>query len=405
MALTDTAVRNAKPKEKAYKLFDGGGLFLLVNPKGSRYWRLKYRFQGKEKLLALGVYPDVSLKTARDRRDTARTQIADGIDPGEVRKATKAAQADENSFEAVACEWWSKHEPNWSETHSSRIMLRLKKDVFPWIGNRPIGEITAPELLTVLRRIESRGAVETAHRIHQSCGQIFRYAVATGRAERDSSADLKGALPPTRQKHHASITDPVKIGELLRVTDGYEGSFVTRCALQLASLTFVRPGELRHAEWSEIDLDNSEWRIPAEKMKMSVVHIVPLSTQAVAVLNEINPLTGRGKYVFPGVRSLKRPMSENTVNAALRRLGYTKDQMTGHGFRSMASTILNEQGWHRDAIERQLAHAERNSVRAAYNYAEHLPERVKMMQWWADYLDGLKGGADVVPIRAKDTKQ
>ncbi|MCG7928336.1 MAG: tyrosine-type recombinase/integrase [Candidatus Thiodiazotropha taylori] len=398
MALTDTAVRNAKPKEKAYKLFDGGGLFLMINPKGSRYWRLKYRFQGKEKLLALGVYPDVSLKTARDRRDAARTHIADDIDPSEVRKATKAAQSEADSFEAVAREWWGQREPNWSKTHSSRIMLRLNKDVFPWIGKRTIGEITAPELLTVLRRIENRGAVETAHRIHQSCGQIFRYAVATGRAERDPSADLKGALPPTRQKHHASITDPKKIGELLRAIEGYEGSFVTRCALQLASLTFVRPGELRHAEWSEIDIDKAEWRIPAEKMKMNIVHIVPLSSQSLSVLRDIQPLTGRGKYVFPSVRSLRRPMSENTVNAALRRLGYTKDEMTGHGFRSMASTILNEQGWHRDAIERQLAHAERNSVRAAYNYAEHLPERVKMMQAWADYLDSLKQGAIVLPL-------
>ncbi|MES9826550.1 MAG: integrase arm-type DNA-binding domain-containing protein [Candidatus Thiodiazotropha endolucinida] len=399
MALTDTAVRNAKPKEKAYKLFDGGGLFLMVNPKGSRYWRLKYRFQGKEKLLALGVYPDVSLKTARDRRDAARTQIADGIDPSEVRKATKAAQSEADSFEAVAREWWGQREPNWSKTHSSRIILRLNKDVFPWIGKRTIGEITAPELLTVLRRIENRGAVETAHRIHQSCGQVFRYAVATGRAERDPSADLKGALPPTRQKHHASITDPKKIGELLRTIEGYEGSFVTRCALQLASLTFVRPGELRHAEWSEIDIDKAEWRIPAEKMKMNVVHIVPLSRQSQSVLREIQPLTGHGKYVFPGVRSLKRPMSENTVNAALRRLGYTKEEMTGHGFRSMASTILNEQGWHRDAIERQLAHAERNSVRAAYNYAEHLQERIRMMQAWADNLDSLKQGAIVLPLR------
>jgi integrase len=401
MALTDTAVRNTKPKEKAYKLFDGGGLFLMVNPKGSRYWRLKYRYQGKEKLLALGVYPDVSLKTARDRRDAARAQIADGIDPSQARKATKAAQSDADSFEAVAREWWGQREPNWSKTHSSRILLRLNKDVFPWVGKRPIGEITAPELLTVLRRIENRGAVETAHRIHQSCGQIFRYAVATGRAERDPSADLKGALPPTRQKHHASITDPKKVGELLRAIEGYEGSLVTRCALQLASLTFVRPGELRHAEWSEIDIDKAEWRIPAEKMKMNVVHIVPLSRQSLSVLQEIQPLTGCGKYVFPGVRSLKRPMSENTVNAALRRLGYTKEEMTGHGFRSMASTILNEQGWHRDAIERQLAHAERNSVRAAYNYAEHLPERQRMMQCWADYLEGLTKGADIVSFHTQ----
>ncbi|MCG8096763.1 MAG: tyrosine-type recombinase/integrase [Candidatus Thiodiazotropha taylori] len=401
MPLTDSAIRNAKPKEKNYKLADGGGLYLLVTTKGGKWWRLDYRFQGKRKTLSMGVYPDVSLKSARDRRSAAKTQLADGIDPGEIRKATKASQSDADGFEAVAREWWGQREPTWSKTHSSRIILRLEKDVFPWIGHRPIGEISAPELLTVLRRIESRGALETAHRIHQSCGQIFRYAVATGRAQRDPSADLKGALPPTRQKHHASITDPKKIGELLRVIDGYEGSLVTRCALQLASLTFVRPGELRHAEWSEIDLDKAEWRIPPEKMKMRTLHIVPLSTQALAVLKEIKPLTGRGKYVFPGVRTNRRPMSENTVNAALRRLGYTKEEMTGHGFRSMASTILNEQGWHRDAIERQLAHAERNSVRAAYNYAEHMPERIKMMQWWADHLDKLKTGAEILPFNIK----
>jgi integrase len=401
MPLTDSAIRNAKPKEKNYKLTDGGGLYLLVTPKGGKWWRLDYRYNGKRKTLSMGVYPDVSLKSARDRRSEAKTQLADDIDPGEARKATKASQSDASGFEAVAREWWGKREPTWSKTHSSRTILRLEKDVFPWIGNRPIGEIEAPELLTVLRRIENRGALETAHRIHQSCGQIFRYAVATGRAQRDPSAALKGALPPTRQRHHASITDPKKIGELLRAVDGYEGSLVTRCALQLASLTFVRPGELRHAEWAEIDLDKAEWRIPAEKMKMRTVHIVPLSNQALKVLNEIKPLTGQGSYVFPGVRTNRRPMSENTVNAALRRLGYSKEEMTGHGFRSMASTILNEQGWHRDAIERQLAHAERNSVRAAYNYAEHLPERIKMMQRWADYLDKLKAGAEIVPFSLK----
>ncbi|MCG8006846.1 MAG: tyrosine-type recombinase/integrase [Candidatus Thiodiazotropha lotti] len=401
MPLTDSAIRNAKSKEKNYKLADGGGLYLLVTTKGGKWWRLDYRFNGKRKTLSMGVYPDVSLKSARDRRAEAKTQLADGIDPGEIRKATKASQSDADGFEAVAREWWGQREPTWSKTHSSRIIQRLEKDVFPWVGNRPIGEISAPELLTVLRRIENRGALETAHRIHQSCGQIFRYAVATGRAQRDPSADLKGALPPTRQRHHASITEPKKIGELLRVIEGYEGSLVTRCALQLASLTFVRPGELRHAEWSEINLEKAEWRIPPEKMKMRTLHIVPLSTQALAVLNEIKPLTGRGKYVFPGVRTNRRPMSENTVNAALRRLGYTKEEMTGHGFRSMASTILNEQGWHRDAIERQLAHAERNSVRAAYNYAEHMPERIKMMQWWADYLDKLKAGAEILPFNLK----
>ncbi|MEL0587111.1 MAG: integrase arm-type DNA-binding domain-containing protein [Candidatus Thiodiazotropha sp. (ex. Lucinoma kazani)] len=399
MALTDTAVRNAKSKEKDRKLFDGGGLFLLVKPNGARYWRFKYRFHGREKLLALGVYPDVTLKSARDKRDDARKLIADGIDPSKARKAEKAARNNENSFEAIAREWWGNRESNWSESHSSRIMLRLENDVFPWIGTKSIGDITPAELLTVLRRVESRGAIETAHRIHQSCGQIFRYAVATLRAERDTSADLKGALPPVSKKHYPSITDPKLIGELLRVIDGYQGAFITRCALQLAPLTFVRPGELRHAEWSEIDLDKAEWRIPAEKMKMKTVHIVPLSIQAIAILNEIKPLTGQGKYVFPSVRSPKRPMSENTVNAALRRLGYTKKEMTGHGFRSMASTILNEQGWNKDAIERQLAHTERDLVRASYNYAQHLPERVKMMQWWADYLEGLKQGAEIVSIR------
>ncbi|MEW8156478.1 MAG: integrase arm-type DNA-binding domain-containing protein [Candidatus Thiodiazotropha endolucinida] len=399
MALTDTAVRNAKPKEKARKLFDGGGLFLLVKSNGARYWRLKYRFHGVEKLLALGVYPDVSLKSARDKRDDARKLIAAGIDPSEARKAEKAARASDNSFEAVAREWWNERAPNWSESHASRIMLRLENDVFPWIGSKPIGDLNPPDLLTVLRRVKDRGAIETAHRIHQSCSQIFRYAIATHRAERDAAADLKGALPPVSKKHHPSITDPKLIGELLRAIDGYQGAFVTRCALQLAPLTFVRPGELRQAEWSEIDLEKAEWRIPAEKMKMKTVHIVPLSTQTIAVLNEIKPLTGSGKYVFPGVRSPKRPMSENTVNAALRRLGYTKNEMTGHGFRSMASTILNEQGWHKDAIERQLAHTERDSVRASYNYAQHLPERIKMMQQWADYLDGLRGGAEVVLIK------
>ncbi|MES9979165.1 MAG: integrase arm-type DNA-binding domain-containing protein [Candidatus Thiodiazotropha sp. 6PLUC5] len=313
MPLTDSAIRNAKPKEKNYKLADGGGLYLLVTTKGGKWWRLDYRFNGKRKTLSMGVYPDVTLKSARDRRAEAKTQLADGIDPGETRKATKASKSDADGFEAVAREWWGKREPTWSKTHSSRIIQRLEKDVFPWIGNRPIREISAPELLTILRRIENRGALETAHRIHQSCGQIFRYAVATGRAQRDPSADLKGALPPTRQRHHASITEPKKIGELLRVIEGYEGSLVTRCALQLASLTFVRPGELRHAEWSEINLEKAEWRIPPEKMKMRTLHIVPLSTQALAVLNEIKPLTGRGKYVFPGVRTNRRPMSDAGV--------------------------------------------------------------------------------------------
>jgi integrase len=341
---------------------------------------MDYRVNGKRKTLALGVYSDMSLKDARERRDEARKLLVNGIDPGETRKAQKADRAEDmNTFEAVAREWFAKYSPNWVANHANKIIRRLERDVFPWIGKRPIREINAPELLTVLRRIETRDALETAHRAMQNCGQVFCYAIATGRVERDPSADLRGALPPVKEKHYASITDPKTVRELLSAIEGYRGSFVTQCALKLAPLVFVRPGELRKAEWSEFNLEAAEWRIPAEKMKMQETHIVPLSRQAVAILRELHPLTGSGRYVFPGARTNGRPMSENTVNAALRRLGYPKDEMTGHGFRSMASTILNEQGWHRDAIERQLAHTERNAVRAAYNYAEHLPERRKMM--------------------------
>ncbi|HJV80156.1 tyrosine-type recombinase/integrase [Noviherbaspirillum sp.] len=402
MPLTDTAIRNAKRKDKPFKLADERGLFLLVHPNGGKYWRFKYRYGGKEKLLALGIYPDISLKDARERRDNARKQVAADIDPSQHRKAIKVARAAsaENSFEVVAREWFVKHTPNWAKSHSDKIIRRFENDVFPWIGGRPVAEITAPELLTVARRIESRGTLDTARRALQNCGQVFRYAIATGRAERDPSGDLRGALPPVKQKHYATITEPKAIGELLRAMAGYQGSFVAKCALRLAPLLFVRPGELRKAEWAEFNLDAAEWRIPAGRMKMREQHIVPLPTQAVAILRELHPLTGHGRYVFPGARTNERPMSENTVNAALRRLGYQSNEMTGHGFRSMASTILNEQGWHRDAIERQLAHAERNAVRAAYNYAEHLPERRRMMQAWADYLDSLATEATVIPIRA-----
>jgi integrase len=395
MALTDTAVRNTKPGDKPRKLADGKGLYLLINQAG-KYWRFDYRFDQKRRTLAIGVYPDISLASAREKRDAARTLLANDVDPSEHRKAQKAARSGRaaSSFEIVGREWFAKFSPNWVASHGSKILLRLENDIFPWLGERPIAEITAPELLACLRRIESRGAVETAHRVLQNCGQIFRYAVATGRANRDPCSDLRGALPPVKQRHHPSITDPKEIGKLLRVIRSYQGSFITKCALMLAPLVFVRPGELRKAEWTEFNLDQAEWRIPAEKMKMREVHIVPLSTQAVATLRELHKLTGSGRYVFPGARTNGRPMSENTVNAALRRLDYGSDELTGHGFRSMASTLLNEQGWHRDAIERQLAHGERNSVRAAYNYAEHLPERRRMMQSWADFLDGLAAGAD-----------
>jgi integrase len=391
MALTDTKVRSVKPREKSYKIADGKGLFLVVKPNGSKYWRFRYHFGDKEKLLAIGIYPDVSLADARRKRDDARKLLADDTDPGIAKQLKKRAKklAAENSFEAIAREWNIKFASKWTPEHGAKILLRLEKDIFPWLGHHPIIEIAAPELLAVLRRIENRGAIETAHRTLQNCSQIFRYAIATGRAERDVSADLRGAIPPVKKRHLASITDPKAIGDLLRTLNDYNGHFVTKCALQLAPLVFVRPGELRKAEWSEFNFETAEWRIPPEKMKMRITHIVPLSTQALSILHEIKALTGNGKYVFPSLRTLSRPMSNNAVLGALRRLGYTKDEMTGHGFRSMASTLLNEQGWNRDAIERQLAHAERNNIRAAYNYAEYLPERRKMMQHWADYLDGL----------------
>ncbi len=401
MSLTDKSIRAAKHGEKAVRLFDGGGLYLELAPNGGKLLRLKYRFAGKEKRLSLGVYPHVALKQARERRDDAKRLLANGVDPSEQRKAHKATITERaaNSFEAVAREWIAGQSKKWGKGYADKVQRRLEFNIFPLVGGRPIAEITSKEMLGVLRKVEDRGAHETAHRAKQNCGQVFRYAVATGRADRDPTVELRGALAPNKEQHYPSITDPKAIGALLRAIEGYDGALVTKCALRLAALTFVRPGELRQAAWTEFNLDKAEWRIPAERMKMGEQHIVPLSTQAVAVLKELQPLTGRRNYVFPGARTNGRPMSENTVNAALRNLGYGKDQMTGHGFRSMASTNLNEQGWHKDAIERQLAHAERDNVRAAYNYAEHLPERRKMMQAWADYLDGLRAGAKVTAFK------
>lgn len=413
MPLTDTKIRTAKPREKPYRLFDSGGLYLEVTPSGGRWWRWKYRIAGRENRLSLGTYLDVSLKLARQRRDEARAQLADGIDPGAARKAARVSQAGLESFEAVAREWHAKFAPGWVASHADRILKRLESDLIPWLGKRPIAEIKAPELLAVLRRVESRGALETAHRAMQNCGQVFRYAVATGRAERDPTRDLQGALPQPKEKHHASIVEPKRVGALLRAIDSYEGYFVTKSALKLAPLVFVRPGELRKATWDEINLESAEWRIPAARMKMREPHIVPLSRQAIEILRELEPKTGRGipakpdapRYLFPGARSRERPMSENAILAALRRMGYPKEEMTGHGFRSMASTLLHEQGWNHQAIERQLAHAERNAVSAAYNYSEHLQVRRNMMQAWADYLDSLKHGADVIPLFKKGTKR
>ncbi|MDO9449446.1 MAG: integrase arm-type DNA-binding domain-containing protein [Rugosibacter sp.] len=399
--LSDIETRNAKPQAKPYKLSYERGLYLLVKPSGGKLWRFDYRHEGKRKTLALGGYPDTKLKDARERRDVARKQLADGIDPSENRKAQKQARENlnANSFEVVAREWFGKFQPTWTEGHSSKIISRLERDIFPWVGSRPIAEVKAPELLKCLRRVENRGALETAHRALQNCGQVLRYAIATGRAERDISADLRGALAPVRQSHHAAITDPQAIGALLRAIDGYNGSLVTKCALRLAPLVFLRPGELRQAEWSEIDLDKAEWNIAAERMKMREPHLVPLSSQAVEILREVHALTGQSRYVFPGARTNGRPMSDNAILAALRRMGYAKEEMSGHGFRAMARTILDEVlGVRPDYIEHQLAHAVRDPNGRAYNRTAHLVERRKMMQQWADYLDKLKTGAEVIPL-------
>ena len=393
--LTRTRIEAVQPRDRPVKLFDGRGLYLEVAPSGGRWWRFKYRFAGKERRVSLGVYPDVGLKEARERLEQARKLVASGIDPSEQRKAAKIALAtrSDDTFQAVGREWFKLNEAKWAPNHSSKIIERLERDVFPWLGRRPVSEVSAPELLAVLRRIETRGAIDTAHRALQDCGRILRYAIATARAQHNVAVNLRGALAPKVDKHLASVKDPTEVGALMRAIESYRGSFVTQCALRLAALTFVRPGELRAAEWCEVSLDTAEWRIPAARMKKRQLHIVPLSTQALTVFQELHPLTGGGKYVFPSERTSQRPMSENTVNAALRRMGYSKEEMTGHGFRSMASTLLNEQGWNRDAIERQLAHAERDEVRAAYNYAEFLAERRKMVQAWADYLDCLRANA------------
>jgi integrase len=392
------ALRRAKPSPKTQRLFDGGGLYLEISPTGGRWWRLKYRIGGKEKRLAIGVYPDVPLALARQRRDEARQLLAQGIDPGQQKKAIAAARAElgANTFEVIAREWLTKRD--WVDGYRVKVVAWLDNDVFPWIGKRPAAELEAPDFLAVARRIEKRGAFESAHRIMQNCGQVMRYAIATGRATRNPVADLRGALTPAPENHHPAVTDPRELGPLLLAINGYSGSHVTRCALTLAPLLFVRPGELRKAEWPEFDLDAEQWIIPATRMKMGVSHMVPLSRQALAVLAELHPLTGRGSYVFPGARAAKRPMPENTVNAALRRLGYEVGTVTGHGFRATARTILDEElGFRPDIIEHQLAHAVRDPNGRAYNRTTHLPERIRMMQAWGDYLDLLRSQATTAP--------
>lgn len=403
MALTDTAVRNAKPKDKPAKMGDTGGLYLLVQPAGGKLWRLDYRYGGKRKTLALGSYPEVSLAVARDRRDEARRLLAHDTDPSVVKKAEKAAKAEAgaNTFEALAREWMVTKGREWSDSYAEKTRAALERHAFPAIGKLPLTDIAAPTVLAMLRAIECRGTVDMAHRVQQHCGAIWRFAVATGRATTDPVPSLKGALATVRQEHYAALTDPADFGQLLRDIDGYRGEAVTKAAMQVLALTFQRTKEVRFAEWSQFDIEAALWRIPAQIMKMKEAHLVPLSRQAIEVLERLRPLTGGGVLVFPSATDRKRPISENTVVYALARMGY-KGRMTGHGFRSVASTLLNEQGFRHDVIERQLAHAERNQVRAAYNRAEYLPERTAMMQQWADCLDSLRAAGvagTVVPFR------
>lgn len=402
MALSDLSIRNAKPSDKPYKLPDEKGLFLLIHPNGSKYWRQKYRFNGKEKLLAFGVYPDISLKDARARRDDARKLLANGIDPGEAKKAQKAAGMERaaNSFEVVAREWFSKNRDTWAPSHADKIITRLERDVFPWLGSKATTDISAPDILAVLHRIEKRGTLDTAHRAKGNISQVMRYAIATGRAERDPCPDLRGALPPARETNFPSITDPVKVAELLRAMDAFSGTLVVKAALLLAPLLFVRPGELRQAEWKDFDLDKAEWRYYVTKTKSD--HSVPLATQAITILKDLHPLTGHGRYVFPG-RDPQKAMSEAAVNAALRRMGYdTKTEITGHGFRAMARTILAEELHQKpEVIEHQLAHKVPDALGTAYNRTKFLKERKVMMQLWADYLEKLKAGAQIFHIDAE----
>ncbi len=421
--LTDTEIRKAKPGEKVSRLYDGGGLYLEVTPKGGKWWRFKYRLGGKEKLLSMGTYPETTLKAAREKREAARVAVAAGVDPSEQRKAAKAQTVEQGeierradaglpppgSFEAVAREWLTTiHAAKVSEGHSTRTRIRLEQDVFPWLGRRPIGEIEPPDLLAVLRKIIARGAIETAHRAKDACAQVFRYGIAAGFCQRNAAADLRDALPAVQTKHLAAIVEPKRAGELLRDMMGYKGQPVTRAALSLSALLLLRPGELRQAEWADVDLDCAMLTIPGDRMKRSKTekassppHLVPLAPQAVALLRDLQALTGHGRYVFPALTSSQRCMSENTVRSALRRLGYGNDDMTAHGFRAMARTMIAERlGVAPEIIEAQLAHAVPDALGRAYNRTQYLEQRQDMMAKWADYIDRLRKGADVIPIRA-----
>ncbi|MBJ9686524.1 integrase arm-type DNA-binding domain-containing protein [Burkholderia vietnamiensis] len=402
MPLTDTAIRNAKPADKPVRLFDGGGLYLEIAPSGGKWWRLKYRFGGKEKRYSLGVYPEVTLATARKKRDEAREKLAAGIDPGEAKKAEKRASllAAAHSFEVVARGWMDERKTTVEPAQHAKTLARMENDVFPWLGKRPIAEIDAPEILVVLKRVDGRGARFTAHRIRSEISRVFRYGIKEGHCKADPARDLVDAIPPAQTTHFASITEPEKVGEMLRAFDGFTGTFPVLCALKLAPMLFVRPGELRKAEWAQFDLDKGEWRYFVNKTKTD--HLVPLAAQAVTILRELHALTGEGVYVFPGARDRNRPMSEAAINAALRRLGYdTRTEITGHGFRAMARTILHEELEEKpEVIEHQLAHTVPDSLGRAYNRTKFIKARRSMMQQWADYLDKLKAGAEIIPIVA-----
>lgn len=418
--LSDAAIRKAKPKEKPYKLFDGSGLFLLVTPTkngklppnaGGKWWRFKYRFKGKEKLLSFGTYPEISLASARDRRDAARKQVASGVDPSVSRKEEKEQWSGEGSFEAVAREWIELKSPGWSPSHTNKTISILEKDVFPYIGSRPIAEITPPEILAVLRRIDTRTPV-TARKAYSTCRQIFFNAIASGRATTNPVDGLTVLLSPKRVKHMAAPAETAEVARLMRSIAAYTGTFTVRCALMLSPMFFVRPGTLRGMEWQDIDFDRAEWRIPIEQLKRRQTEkdarrgeiglIVPLSRQAVEILQDLRQLTGSGRFVFPGIRDRNKCISDNTVRSALHGMGFTKEDITPHGFRHMASTMLHELGYPSPLIEKQMAHSDKNKIRAVYNHAEYLPERRKMMQAWADYLDRLVEGEEkkIVPIRA-----
>jgi len=403
--LTAIKINQAKPGDKPIKLSDGGGMYLLIDPKGGKYWRFDYRFEEKRKTLALGTFPEVTVDEARRALATARKQVKEGIDPSAARKVDKLTSTHRanNTFEAVAREWHSEFLPTWTKHTGEKNIRILEINAFPWIGNRPIAEVSAPELLAIIRKVKDRGLLDTAHRLRMTAGQVFRYGIVTGRCERDIAADLRGALPAHQKRHFAAITDPVKFGQLLRDIWAYQGQFSTACAFKLSALFGLRPGEIRSLEWSEVDTDNGQVRIPLGKMKSRRLHIVPLCRQAAEIFEALQPLTGSRRFCFPSLQNAERPMSENTINAALRRMGYdTQSEQSAHGFRSSFSTMAHGSGSFRmEVVEIQLAHKHGDGVRLAYDRGEYLEERRKLMQWWADECDRMREGAAIIPLQGK----